>query len=92
MPASLRKKARQAWRKFIKTKQEEEWEAQKLSLSYFKKVVRRAKRELWQSFVASMNSQTPTARLVKIIRRNETVRVSNVIKPNENSRSLHLKL
>ena len=29
-----------------------------------------------------MNSQTPTARLVKIIRRNKTVRVSNVIKHN----------
>ena len=29
-----------------------------------------------------MNSQTPTARLVKIIRRNETVRVSNVVKHN----------
>ena len=29
-----------------------------------------------------MNSQTPTARLVKIIRRNETVRVSSVIKHN----------
>ena len=29
-----------------------------------------------------MNSQTPTARLVKIIRWNETVRGSNVIKPN----------
>ena len=30
-----------------------------------------------------MNSQTPTARLVKIIRKNETVRVNNVIKQNE---------
>ena len=29
-----------------------------------------------------MNSQTPTARLVKIIQKNETVRVSNVIKHN----------
>ena len=29
-----------------------------------------------------MNSQAPTARLVKIIRRNETVHVSNVIKHN----------
>ena len=29
-----------------------------------------------------MNSQTPTARLVKIIRSNETVRGSNVIKHN----------
>ena len=32
------------------------------------------------SFVESMNSKTPTARLVKIIRRNEMARVSNVIK------------
>ena len=30
-----------------------------------------------------MNSQTPTARLVKIIRSNETVRDSNVIKHNK---------
>ena len=30
-----------------------------------------------------MNSQTPTARLVKIIRKNETVRVSSVIKHKE---------
>ena len=81
--ASLRKEARRAWRKAIKTKQEEDWEAQKLALSYFKKAVRRAKRDSWHCFVESMNSQTPTARLVKIIRRNETVRISNVIKHNE---------
>ena len=72
------KEARRAWRKAIKTKPEEDWEAQKLALSYFKK----AKRDSWHSFVDSMNNQTPTARLVKIIRRNETVRVSNVIKHN----------
>ena len=65
--ASLQKEARQALRKAIKTKQEEDWEAQNLALSYFKKAVRRAKRDLWHSFVESMNSQTPTARLVKII-------------------------
>ena len=80
--ASLRKEARRAWRKAIKTKQEEDWEAQKLALSCFKKAVRRAKRDSWHCFVESMNSQTPTARLVKIIRRNETVRVSNIIKHN----------
>ena len=57
-------------------------EAQKLGLAYFKNAVRRAKRDLWHSFVESMNSQTPMARLVKIIRRNETVRVRNVIKHN----------
>ena len=57
-------------------------EAQKLALVCFKKPVRRAKRDLWHCFVESMNSQTPTARLVKIIRKNETVRVSNVIKHN----------
>ena len=81
--ASLQKEARRAWRKAIKTKQEEDWEAQKLALSYFKKAVKKAKRDSWHSFVQSMNRQTPTARLVKIIRRNETVLVSNVIKHNE---------
>ena len=74
--ANLRKEARRAWTKAIKTKQEENWKAQKLGLDYFKKAVRRAKRDLWHSFVESMNSQTPTARLVKIIRRNETVRLA----------------
>ena len=80
--ASLRKEARRAWRKAIITKQEKDWDAQKLALSHFKKAVRKAKRDSWHSFVESMNSQTPTARLVKIFRRNETVRVSNVIKHN----------
>ena len=80
--ASLQKEARRACRKAIKTKQEEDWEAQKLALSYLKKAARRAKRDSWHCFVESMNSQTPKARLVKIIRRNETVRVSNVIKHN----------
>ena len=78
--ASLRKEARRAWRKAIKTKQEKDCKAQKLALSYFKKAVKRAKRDLWLCFEESMNSQTPTAQLFKIIRRNETVRVSNVIK------------
>ena len=72
---SLRKEARRSWRKAIKTKQED-WEIQKLALSYSKKAVRRAKRDSWHSFVESLNSQTPTAWLVKIIRRNATVRVS----------------
>ena len=72
----------------MKTKQEKDWEAQKLALAYFKNAVRRGKRNSWHSFVESMNSQTPTARLVKIIRRNETVPVSNVIKHNGESRSL----
>ena len=80
--ASIRKGARPAWRKAIKTKQEKDWESQKLGLAYFKKAVKRAKRNSWHSFVDSMNSQTPTTRLVKMIQRNETVRVSKVIKHN----------
>ena len=80
--ASLWKEARQAYRRAIKTKQEKDWEAQKLALSYLKKAVRKAKRDSWHSFAESINSQTPTARLVKIIQRNEAVRVSNVIKHN----------
>ena len=80
--ASLRREARRAWKKAMKTKQEEDWEAQKLALFYFKKTIRRAKQNSWHSFVESRNSQTPTARLVKIIRSNETVHGSNVIKHN----------
>ena len=34
--ASLRKETRRAWRNAIKTKHEEDWEAQKLGLAYFK--------------------------------------------------------
>ena len=36
--ASLQKEPRRAWRKAIKTKQEKDWEAQKLALEYFKKL------------------------------------------------------
>ena len=77
--ASLRKEARRTWRKAIITKQEEDWEAQKLGQAYFKKAVTRAKRDSWHSFAESMNSQTPAARLIKIIRKNETVRVQGRI-------------
>ena len=38
-----------------------------------------------------MNSHTPTARLVKIIRKNETGRVTNVIKHNEEFRKSPLE-
>ena len=47
-----------------------------------KKAVRRAKRDSWHSFVESMNSQTPTVWLDKVISSNETVRVSKIIKHN----------
>ena len=49
--ASLWKEAGRAWRKAIKTKQENDWEAQKLALSYFRKAVRKAKRDSWHSFI-----------------------------------------
>ena len=54
--ASLRREACRARRKAIKTKQEEDLDAQKLALSYFKKAVRRAKRDSWRSFVESTSS------------------------------------
>ena len=43
--SSLRKEARRAWRKAYKTKQEEDWEDQKLGLAHFKKAIRKAKRD-----------------------------------------------
>ena len=54
--AGLLKRTRRAWRKVVKTKQEKDWEAQKLGQAYSKKAVRRAKRDSWHSFVESMNS------------------------------------
>ena len=61
--ARLGKEARRSWKNAIKTKQED-WDAQKFALFYFKKAVRKTKRDSWHSFVKSANSQTPRARLV----------------------------
>ena len=61
------KKLAELGKKPVRTKQEEDWEAQKFALSFFKKAVRRAKRDSWRSFVESTSSLTPTARLIKII-------------------------
>ena len=48
----------------------------------FKNAVRKAKRDSWRRFTESMNSHCATARLAKIMRRNETVQLSNVLRPN----------
>ena len=44
--------------------------------------VKKAKRDSWRLFTESMNSHCVTARLAKIMRRNETVQVGNVLRPN----------
>ena len=62
--ANLQAEARPVWRKAIEKKQEEDWEDQKLTISYFKTLLRKAKCDSWHSFVESKNSQTPTAWLV----------------------------
>ena len=80
--AGLRREARKAQRKAIKYKLEKDWEAFKQAQLCFKNAVRKAKRDSWRLFTESMNSHCATARLAKIMRRNETVRVSNVLKPN----------
>ena len=48
----------------------------------FKNSVRNAKRDSWRLFTESMNSHCAAARLAKIMRRNETVQVSNVLRPD----------
>ena len=78
----LRREARKAQRKAIKSKLENDWEAFKQAQSTFKNAVRKVKRDSWRLFTESMNSQSETARLAKIMRRNETVQVSNVLRPN----------
>ena len=80
--ACLRREARKAQRKAIKYKLEKDWEAFKQAQSCFKYAVRKAKRDSWRLFTESMNSHCATARLAKLMRRNETVQVSNVLRPN----------
>ena len=78
----LRREARKAQRKAIKSKLENNWEAFKQAQLIFKNTVRKAKRDSWRLFTESMNSHSATARLVKIMCRNEAVQVCNVLRPN----------
>jgi len=78
----LRKEARLANRKAMKTESQEEWEAKKLAQRRFKNAIRKAKRESWRSFTESLESQAPTARLVKALQRDKTAQLSNVYDPN----------
>ena len=48
----------------------------------FKNAVRKAKRDSWRLFTESMSSHCVTARLAKIMRRNERMQASNVLRPN----------
>ena len=64
--ASLRKAARRAWRKATKTKQEEDWKAQKLTILLLKSC-QESKARFMALLCREYDSQTPTARLVKII-------------------------
>ena len=73
----LRREARKAQRKAIKSKLENDWETFKQVQLIFKNAIRKTKRDSWRLFTESMNSHCATARLAKIIRRNETVQVSN---------------
>ena len=80
--ACLWREARKAQRKAIKYKLEKDWEAFKQAQLCFKNAVRKAKRDSWRLFTESMNSHCATARLAKIMRRNETVQVGNVLRPS----------
>ena len=78
----LRREACRAQRKAIKSKLGNDWEAFKQAQLIFANAVRKAKRDSWRLFTESMNSHCATARLAKIMRPNETVQVSNVLKLN----------
>ena len=78
----LRREASKAQRKAIKSKLGNDWEAFKQAQLIFKNAARKAKRDSWRLFTESMNSHCATTRLAKIMRRNETVQVSNVLRPN----------
>ena len=57
--AGPRKQARQAWRKAIKKKTRKRLGGSKsVPYLFFKKAVRRAKRDLWRSFVESLKGHS----------------------------------
>ena len=78
----LRREARRAQRKAIKSKLEKDWEAFMQAQKIFKKAVRKAKWDSWRLFTESMKSQSAIARLTKVMGRNETVQISNVLRPD----------
>ena len=78
----LCREAPKAQRKAIKSKLGNDWEDFKQAQWIFKNAVKKAKRDSWRRFTESMNSHCATARLAEIIRGNETVQVSNVLRPN----------
>ena len=78
----LHREARKAQRKAIKSKLGNEWEAFEQAQWIFKNAVRKAERDSWRLFTESMNSHCATARLAKLMRQNESVQVSNVLRPN----------
>ena len=78
----LRREARRAHRKAIKSKLEKDWEAFRQAQTIFKKAVRKAKRDSWRLFTESMKSQSAIARLTKVMGRNETMQISNVLRPD----------
>ena len=80
--ACLRREDRKAQRKAIKYKLENDWKAFKQAQLCFKNAIRKAKRDSWCLFTKSMNSHCATARLAKLMHRNKTMRVSNVLRPN----------
>ena len=78
----FRREARRAHRKAIKSKLEKDWEAFRQAQTIFKKAVRKAKRDSWRLFTESMKSQSAIARLTKVMGRNETMQISNVLRPD----------
>ena len=78
----LRREARRAHRKAIKSKLEKDWEAFRQAQTIYKKAVRKAKRDSWRLFTESMKSQSAIARLTKVVGHNETVQISNVLRPD----------
>ena len=78
--ALLRQEVRQAHRKAIKTKAEIDWEAKKRAQARFKKAVRKAQRESWKQFTQSIEGLSPTARLVKAVKKNKAAQLSCIQK------------
>ena len=71
----LRRDARRAFNKARKGRSEEYWDSYREAQRSFKRVLKNAKEEAWRTFCTGMQSLSDTARLVKILTRDNSAKL-----------------
>ena len=76
---ALKKEARQTERRATRSKNDDDaWDLKARSQAKYKNAIRKAKRAGWRRYTETMEGYTPTARLVKALRKTEAADISSV--------------